>query len=57
MLLIGWVIGVIVMNIYGMSGDTLLHCFLLDEDKNQGVAKSNCPEKLKKFMSEERDDN
>ena len=55
MLSVGWVIGTLVMNIYGMSGDTLLHCFLLDEDKNQGVAKSHCPEKLRAFMSEERD--
>ena len=44
------------MNIYGISGDALLHSFLLDEDKNQGVAKSHCPEKLRTFMSEERDE-
>ena len=50
MLVIGYVIGHLVMSIYGMTGDTLMHCYLLDEDKNQGVAKSHCPEQLRKFM-------
>jgi hypothetical protein len=56
MLVVGYVIGHLVMSIYSMSGDSLMHCFLLDEDVNQGVAKSHCPEQLRKFMSEERDE-
>jgi hypothetical protein len=54
MVLVGWLIGSLIMNIYGMSGDAMLHSFLLDEEKNGGVAKSKCPEKLRTFMSEER---
>lgn len=54
MVLIGWIIGSLIMNIYGMSGDAMLHSFILDEEKNNGVAKSHCPDKLRTFMSEER---
>jgi len=56
MTLVGWLIGSLIMNIYGMSSDAMLHSFLLDEDKNGGTAKCKCPEKLKTFMSEERNE-
>lgn len=53
MLLLGWLIGSLVMNIYGMSGDAMLHCFVLDEEKNDKVAKCS-PKKLQDFMQNER---
>ena len=40
------------MNIFGTSGDALMHSFLLDEELNKGQAKA-FPE-LQKFMNDER---
>ena len=40
------------MNVFGMSADTLLYCFLIDEEVNKGLPKA-MPE-LQKFMSDER---
>jgi hypothetical protein len=56
MLLVGWIVGVITMNIYGISGDSLLHCFLVDVDLNKTALKatSHLPE-LKEFIEEEKD--
>ena len=56
MLLVGWVVGIISMNIFGMSGDALLHCFLVDVDLNKNALKasSHLPE-LQKFIEDERD--
>ena len=56
MLLVGWIVGVITMNIYGISGDSLLHCFLVDIDLNKTALKatSHLPE-LKEFIEEEKD--
>ena len=56
MLLIGWIVGVISMNIYSMSGDALLHSFLVDEEINKNALKSNSHFKeLQSFMESERD--
>ena len=46
------IIGSVSMNVFGMSSDTLLYCFLIDEEINKGQPKA-MPE-LQKFMSEER---
>ena len=50
--IVGLIIGLVSMNVFGMSADTLLYCFLIDEEINKGQPKA-MPE-LQKFMSEER---
>ena len=50
--LIGFILGHITMSIFSMSGDALMHSFLLDEELNKGQPKA-FPE-LQKFMSDER---
>lgn len=50
--LIGLIIGNVTMSIFGVSGDALMHSFLMDEELNKGQAKA-FPE-LQKFMSDER---
>ena len=50
--LIGFILGYITMSIFSMSGDALMHSFLLDEEINKGQPKA-FPE-LQKFMSDER---
>ena len=52
MVIVGLIIGLISMNVFGMSADTLLYCFLIDEEINKGLPKA-MPE-LQKFMSDER---
>ena len=52
MVIVGLIIGLITMNVFGMSADTLLYCFLIDEEINKGLPKA-MPE-LQKFMSDER---
>ena len=50
--LIGFILGYVTMSIFSVSGDALIHSFLLDEEINKGQPKA-FPE-LQKFMSEER---
>ena len=50
--LIGFILGYITMSIFSMSGDALMHSFLLDEEINKGQPKA-FPE-LQKFMNDER---
>ena len=50
--LIGLVMGIVTMSIFSVSGDALIHSFLLDEELNKGQPKA-FPE-LQKFMSDER---
>ena len=49
---IGFILGRVTMSIFSVSGDALMHSFLLDEEINKGQPKA-FPE-LQKFMSEER---
>jgi hypothetical protein len=53
MVLIGYIIGAITMSIYGMSGDSLMHCFLLDEELNDKNPK-HTPDELRDFVTAER---
>ena len=50
--LVGFILGYVTMSIFSVSGDALIHSFLLDEEINKGQPKA-FPE-LQKFMSEER---
>ena len=50
--IIGFIMGRVTMSIYSVSGDALIHSFLLDEELNKGQPKA-FPE-LQKFMSDER---
>ena len=51
-IIIGLILGLVTMSIFGTSGDALMHSFLLDEELNKGQAKA-FPE-LQKFMNDER---
>ena len=50
--LVGFIMGRVSMSIFSVSGDALIHSFLLDEELNKGQPKA-FPE-LQKFMSDER---
>ena len=50
--IVGAIMGMVSMSVFGMSSDALMHAFLLDEELNKGQS-SAMPE-LQKFMSEER---
>lgn len=52
MTLIGLIIGMVTITVFGTSADALLHSFLLDEELNKGQPK-HFPE-LQKFMADER---
>ena len=51
---IGFIIGAISMGIYGMSGDAMMHCYLLDEELNDKLPK-HTPTELQDFIKQERD--
>ena len=50
--LIGFILGYVTMSIFSVSGDALIHSFLLDEEINKGLPKAFA--ELQKFMSDER---
>ena len=50
--IVGCFLGNVSMNIYGISGDALIYCFLLEEELNFGQAKAFPA--LQKFMRDER---
>ena len=52
MIMIGFVVGMVCMAVFGTSADALMHAFLLDEEINKGQPK-NFPE-LQKFMDDEK---
>ena len=60
-LLISFLIAEVFMSVYGMACDTILHCFLVDEEicKRNGRNPMHSPETLKDFLDSERknDDN
>ena len=50
--IVGFILGHVTMSIFSVSGDALIHSFLLDEEINKGMPKAFPA--LQKFMSEER---
>ena len=50
--IVGFIMGRVTMSIFSVSGDALIHSFLLDEELNKGQPKA-FPE-LQKFMNDER---
>lgn len=52
--IIGFVIGYLFMIVYGMSIDTILQCFLLDETlaKGSGQEPEHTPEPLRDIMAD-----
>lgn len=50
--IIGWFFGYVSMSIFGVSGDSLIYCFLLEEELNFGQAKAFPA--LQQFMRDER---
>ena len=54
MILIGFIVGVISMGVYGTSADAMMHCFLLDEEIHD-VARQSHPA-LSNFLNEEREE-
>lgn len=55
-LMISFLIAEIFMSVYGMACDTILHCFLCDEEicARQGRGPMHSPDVLKDFMDKER---
>jgi len=49
--LISYFIGKVIMSVYGISADTIMHCFAMDEEINDGQA-AHAPEQLKEFVDE-----
>ena len=49
--IVGFIVGRVTMSIFSISGDALIHSFLLDEELNKGLPKA-FPE-LQKFMNDE----
>jgi len=46
-----FIIGDLFMSIYGMACDTILQCFLVDENLNKGKGgPKHCPNTLKEFV-------
>lgn len=52
---IGYAVAIIFMSVYGMAIDTILQCFLVDEEIQKGrgnAVPKHCPELLKQFFDE-----
>jgi len=54
MIMMGWCSAKLVMNVFGLAVDTVLQCFVADEEMNKDrTEKSECtPEQLGKFMDD-----
>lgn len=53
MAIISWMVGLMIMTVYGMAVDAILHCFILDESlgAKKGKGPSYTPEYLKDFLA------
>jgi len=49
--LISYLIAKIIMNVYGISADTIIHCFAMDEEIHDGAAQ-HAPQELREFVDE-----
>jgi hypothetical protein len=50
----GWVCGSLVMNVFGLGVDTVLQCFVADEEIN-GVVGEHTPPELTSFLQDNKD--
>jgi hypothetical protein len=50
----GWVCGALVMNVFGLGVDTVLQCFVADEEIN-GVVGEHTPPELTSFLQDNKD--
>merc|ERR1719327_2041509 len=50
----GWVCGKLVMNVFGLGVDTVLQCFVADEELN-GAAGEHTPPALAGFLADNKD--
>lgn len=56
MVLIGMVVAAFFMNVFSISSDAMLHCFILDEELSEnGTASHDPPEELVEFVDRERE--
>jgi hypothetical protein len=53
-LIIGWVCGKLVMNVFGLGVDTVLQCFVADEEIN-GTVGEHTPPELTSFLQDNSD--
>ncbi|MCP4649556.1 MAG: CTL/SLC44 family protein [PVC group bacterium] len=54
--IIGVLVGVFFMEVFSLSADAMLHCFILDEELSAGgKASHDPPEELSEFVTRERD--
>merc|ERR1712100_49952 len=51
----GWVCGKLVMNVFGLGVDTVLQCFVADEEIN-GTVGEHTPPELMSFLDEKKED-
>jgi hypothetical protein len=51
---IAYVIAALFMMVYGMACDSILHCFLADEELQEDGTTMHAPEPLSEFMNKER---
>lgn len=50
-----YIIGVLFMSVYGMAADTVLQCYLVDEEVSKGIGHGgpqHCPQSLHDFVNE-----
>jgi choline transporter-like protein 2/4/5 len=52
---ISYLIAALFMVVYGMACDSILHCFLADEELMEGGVSMHAPEPLNEFMNKERE--
>lgn len=50
--IMGFVIGKLIMNVFGLAVDTVLQCFIADEELNNGVHGDHTPPEFKQFLDE-----
>jgi len=48
--IISFVVGSIFMGIYGTAADTILACFIMDEEMDPSGNSPNAPEKITEFL-------
>jgi len=46
----GWLVSDIIMGVYGISADAIIHCFAMDEEIHGGKA-AYAPKQLREFVN------
>jgi hypothetical protein len=59
MFIFAYVVGAVFMTVYGLAADTILACFIVDEqlNKKKNAPPRHCPESLRSFLDEHKKKN